>query len=176
MNSARPSTGDDRALRRSAGFTAIELVLAVVVTCIVAAVLVSAVRTYAIRAQVTSGLQLALPWRAMVEVRFRQTDQVPRTWGDLNAGPEDLSSVYVQTVQIENGRIDIVYGNDAASPISGRRVSLMPYETPDGSVVWLCGDDGPGPGLEPLGFASGGAQPEAVPPTIGARYLPAECR
>ena len=167
---------DHPAQRRAAGFMAVELILAVVMTIVVAASIASAFRTHAIRTQVASGLKLASPWRSMVEVRFRQSGQVPTTWRDLYAEPSMISSSYVRTVELENGRIDIVYGNDAASSISGQHLSLMPYETADQTIVWICGDDSPGAGLQPLGFAAGGRQPKPLATTIEARYLPPPCR
>jgi len=163
-------------MRRAAGFTVIELVLALAATFIVAAIAVSALRTHFIRAQITSGLQLASPWRSMVEVRFRDSGTVPGTWADLNAGSARISSIYVETVEVEQGRIDIIFGDEAASPIAGRRVSLTPYETADQKIVWICGNETPGLGLEPLGFASGGPQPVRIPSTIATRYLPPVCR
>jgi len=163
-------------MRRSAGFTVIELVLALAATFIVAAVAVSALRTHWIRAQIASGVQLASPWRSMVELKFRDSGIVPSTWDDLNAGSARISSIYVETLEVENGRIDVVFGDEAASPIAGRRVSLTPYETADQKIVWLCGNDTPGPGLEPLGFASGGPQPARIASTIAPRYLPPVCR
>jgi hypothetical protein len=161
---------------RSTGFTVIELVLALVATFIVAAVAVSALRTHSIRAQIASGVQLASPWRSMVELRFRDSGVVPTTWDDLNAGSARISSIYVERVEVEHGRIDVVFGDEAARPIAGRRVSLMPYETADQKIVWICGNGTPGPGLEPLGFASGGPQPAWVASTVAPRYLPPACR
>ena len=158
------------------GFTVIELVLALVATGLVAALIVSAVRTYSVRAQVASGVQLASPWRSLVEVGFRHAGRVPSAWKDLNAGPVDISSIYVDTVELADGRLDIVYGNEAAAAISGKRVSLTPYETADQTVVWVCGNDIPGVGLEPLGFATGGPQAVPIASTIASRYLPAGCR
>jgi Tfp pilus assembly major pilin PilA len=158
------------------GFTVIELALVLTATGLIAALIVSAVRTYAVRAQVASGLQLATPWRSLVEVGFRHAGRVPAGWQELNAGPVDISSIYVESVQLADGRLDIVYGNEAAPAISGKRLTLTPYETADQAVVWVCGNDVAGVGLEPLGFASGGPQAVQMPATIASRYLPAECR
>jgi type IV pilus assembly protein PilA len=158
------------------GFTVIEPALVLTATGLVAALVVSAIRTYSVRAQVASGVQLATPWGSLVEVGFRHLGRVPAGWEELNAGPVDISSIYVDSVQLADGRLDIVYGNEAAPAISGKRLSLTPYETADQAVVWVCGNDVPGVGLEPLGFASGGSQAVQIPATIASRYLPAGCR
>jgi hypothetical protein len=163
-------------MRTAAGYTAIELVLALAATSIVGALVFSAFRTHSIRAQVASGIELAWRWGEVVEMRFRADGRVPQAWEDVGAGPETPTSSYVKAIQLVNGRVDILYGQEAATAIAGRRVSLTPYETADQQVVWICGNDIPGLGLEPLGFASGTTQPVQVPATIAARYLPAGCR
>jgi prepilin-type N-terminal cleavage/methylation domain-containing protein len=160
----------------SNGFTVIELVLAIAVTSILAAVVVSAIRTHGIRTQIMSGIDLASPWETVVESSFRTSGQVPRTWEDLGAGSQIVSSLHVEGIHLADGRIDIVYGNEAASAIAGRRLSLTPYETASQEIIWVCGSHIPELGLQPLGFASGGSQATQVPPTVAARYLPAECR
>jgi hypothetical protein len=70
----------------------------------------------------------------------------------------------------------VLYGAQADPSIAGRRISLTPYETVEGSVVWLCGNETPGPGLKPLGFAGGTRQAAQIPTTIEARYLSGPCR
>ena len=77
---------------------------------------------------------------------------------------------------MDDGRIDIIYGGQADSAIAGRRISLTPYETAAPDIVWLCGNEIPEPGLQPLGFAGGGCQARQIPTTIEARYLPPACR
>ena len=88
---------------------------------------------------------------------------------------EDASR-FVESVRIVNGRIDVLYGQQADPSIAGRRISLTPYETVDRHVVWLCGNEAPDPGLQPLGFADGGRQAVQIPTTIEARYLSGPCR
>jgi hypothetical protein len=53
---------------------------------------------------------------------------------------------------------------------------LTPFETAAGAVVWLCGNERPGAGLEPLGFAGAARQAARALTTIEPRYLPADCR
>jgi type IV pilus assembly protein PilA len=86
------------------------------------------------------------------------------------------ASPFVESVTIVTGRIDVLYGAQADPSIVGRRISLTPYETVEGNVAWLCGNEAPGPGLQPLGFAAGGRQAAQIPTTIEARYLSGPCR
>jgi hypothetical protein len=87
-----------------------------------------------------------------------------------------MAIALVESVEIVDGRIDILFGSRADGAIAGRRISLTPYETADMEIVWICGNQAPGPGLAPLGFASGGRQAAQLPTTIEARYLRPECR
>jgi hypothetical protein len=100
---------------------------------------------------------------------------VPATLEPTRAQSEHASP-FVESVTIVAGRIDVLYGAQADPSIAGRRISLTPYETADGSVVWLCGNATPGPGLKPLGFAGGSRQAANVRTTIEARYLSGPCR
>ena len=74
------------------------------------------------------------------------------------------------------GRVDVRFGRNADDAIAGRTLSLTPFETADQRVVWLCGNKLPGPGLEPLGFAGGAAEPVQILTLIDVRFLPPSCR
>ena len=101
--------------------------------------------------------------------------EVPATLEPPLARSEHASP-FVESVTIVDGRIDVLYGAQADPSIAGRRISLTPYETVGGHVVWLCGNETPGPGLQPLGFAGGSRQAAHIPTTIEARYLSGPCR
>jgi hypothetical protein len=62
------------------------------------------------------------------------------------------------------------------SVLAGKILSLTPFETADQNVVWVCGNEFSGVGLNPLGFAAGGPQAEQVVTAIEDRYLPPACR
>jgi type IV pilus assembly protein PilA len=156
----------------------IELLMAVTVTCILGAVVISAYRTYFVRAEVAQGLTVALGWQTAVERAFRSAGQVPadRREVEIPAPPIETEGRYVVAVEVTDGRIDVAYGNEADAAIDGRHLSLTPYETATREVVWVCGNAVPGLGLQPLGFASGGRQPVQASATVEARYLPSHCR
>ena len=163
--------------RRSA-FTALELVTVVATTAIVAAVAYSAYRTYQVRAEVDDGLAAASEMMPYVDDFFRRHGEVPP---DLDAlRPHAAASLeggaVVETVNVVDGRIDVLFGAGADPSIAGRRISVTPYETADMQVVWVCGNESPGPGLVPLGFAGGGRQASQEPTTIEDRYLSSDCR
>lgn len=166
------------AFRDRRGFTLIELVALLALTAIVAALACSAYRTYAVRGQVQQGLETAAALQRPVVQAFRRHGEVPAT--ALEAGVPEMASPAVppsvESVIVRNGRIDILYADDASPAIAGRKLSITPYETASSDVLWICGNEVPDPGLSPLGFAGGGRQAEPASTTIEARYLPPACR
>lgn len=153
------------------GLAVIELIAVICVTAIVAALAYSAYRTYVVRAQVAEGMAAAHRLQDLVAAAFRNGAGVPAATDEHHSAGD-----YVESISLENGRIDLVYGNRADATISGRQLSLTPYETASLDVVWVCGNQIPGAGLHPLGFAGGGPQAVQVASTIEARFLPAACR
>ena len=155
-------------------FTYLELVTVVGATTIVVALAVSVYRTYRVRAQVAEGIAVAAELIPPVTAHFRRYGEVP---ADVpSPGTAAPGSAVVEAIDVVDGRIDVVYGGRADSAIAGRRLSLTPYETADAHVVWLCGSRAPGPGLMPLGFASGGRQAVPMDTAIASRYLTRDCR
>ena len=165
------------AARRRSAISLGELGAVIVVTCIVVGLAYSAYHTYQVRRDVADGLAAASELIPLVTELFRRNGEVPR---EVEAPPRvsaGLSSgSAVESVSVVDGRIDVLYSAGANPAIAGRRISLTPYETVERHVVWVCGNRRPGAGLEPLGFASGGAQALQVATTIEARYLPQDCR
>jgi Tfp pilus assembly protein PilE len=164
--------------RRRSAFTPLELVAVVVTTTVIAAAGYSAHRTYRVRAEVHEGLSVAAKLTPVVHDFFRRHGEVPTEMSALRphvaASPE--AGTVVETVTIVDGRIDVLFGSDADPSIAGLRISLTPYETADMQVIWVCGNESPGAGLVPLGFAGGGRQAAQVPTTVDDRYLSPECR
>jgi len=164
--------------RRPSAFTLGELGAALAATGIVAALAYSTYRTHTVRSEVSEGIALANAVIAGVTESFRRRGEVPATLEAPlpPAGPAPAGSPFVESVTVVDGRIDVLYGGQADPAIAGRRISLTPFETVDRHVVWICGNEIPGPGLKPLGFAAGGRQAVQIPTTIEARYLSGPCR
>jgi ribosome modulation factor len=94
----------------------------------------------------------------------------------LASGHDEAWGNYVDHVEVVRGRVDIRFGRNADDAIAGRTLSLTPFETADQRIVWLCGNKLPGPGLQPLGFAGGAAEPVQMLTLIEVRFLPPSCR
>ena len=154
---------------------ALVLVLPIPVIGILAAIAIPAYQDYTIRAQVSEGMNLAAAAKAAVAETFLDAGVVPQDREDagMSPAPTDTRGKYVSSVEIVDGRIDIVYGGEANSIIAGQVLSITPYgiqrDEDTWSVVWRCGH-APVPAE---------ATHEIAPYEIGnikPMYLPAACR
>jgi type IV pilus assembly protein PilA len=163
---------------RNSGFTLIELVIVIAVTILIGAAGSSAWHTYEVRAQVATSVEQAAGVQGHVEAAFRQTGVPPanRPAAGLRVDPRIAGGPYLKSIDIVGGRIDLVFGAQADAAIAGQTLSLTPFETADARIVWVCGNETPGIGLHPLGFAGGAGEAPQLRTTIEARYLPPTCR
>jgi type IV pilus assembly protein PilA len=168
---------------KQAGFTLIELMIVVAIIGILSSIAISSYQTYTIKAQVTEGLNLAGNAKTPIVDSFLTTGEAPanREKAGLTPNPSDTFGKYVKAVTIENGRIDVTFGNDANTIINDAMLSLTPYETDDGSVVWRCGQhiaptDSGGVPAATMGTSGGGIAASYKTSTVIDRYLPSSCR
>ena len=175
------------------GFTLIELMIVVAIIGILAAIAIPAYQDYTIRSQVTEGLNLAGAIKAAVAETFAQTGTWPTTLTELgivNAGVETPpTGKYVLAVDMgapgggNDGTIQITYasvasGGQANAVLDTLTLSLQPYLSVNGDIVWRCGN-----AEEPTG--TGAVATDAVPTastdsaggtTVPDKYMPAVCR
>ena len=128
---------------RESGFTMLEMM---VVLGIVAILILMAVPTYQdkfIRDQVSEALPLA-------EIAQKP---VAASWAALSAFPADNAAAglpgadrivnnFVSSVAVENGAVQITFGNRANGNIKGKILTLRPAIVADAPVVpvaWVCG-------------------------------------
>jgi type IV pilus assembly protein PilA len=159
----------------SNGFTLIELMIVVAIIGILASLAVSVYQTYTVRGQVAEGITLASSAKAPVVDAFSRDAAPPagRVEAGLSAAPTDSAGSYVSQVDIDNGRIDIMFGNRAHADIQGDTLSLTPYLTDGNSIVWRCGS-APPPDGQPI--RGGGEAAVYQSGSLDPRYLPSPCR
>jgi prepilin-type N-terminal cleavage/methylation domain-containing protein len=160
------------------GYTLIELVATLAVMALLVTVGFSAYRTYVVRDQIAATVVRSEPLQARVEDAFRRGGAPPRDVAEAGIAHDAGRSLgdYVASIAITAGRIDIRYADVAGAALAGRTLTLTPFETAGGDVVWVCGDAPAAPGLEPLGFAGGAHAAVQTGTTIDPRYLPSDCR
>ena len=163
------------------GFTLIELMIVVAIIGILAAIAIPAYQDYTIRAQVTEGLSVSADLKAAVAEHLANTGEWPVDETALGLVVGDKLGKYVGAVNVDLGTINITYagtasGGSANAILDGQVLSVKPYLSPNGDVIWVCNL-----GLVPAaavdtdgaGTASGA---NATSAGLLAKYQPASCR
>jgi type IV pilus assembly protein PilA len=161
------------------GFTLIELMIVVAIIGILAAIAIPAYQDYTIRSQVTEGLTLASDIKAGVAEYMAQTGSWPadlQEAGVASAGGSsaDKQARYVESIDVTDGTIQIVYGKDANAKIDQATLDIQPMVNANGDVVWVCGNatDPTNANADPGG---GTASPDGVT-SLADKHMPASCR
>jgi type IV pilus assembly protein PilA len=144
------------------GFTLIELMIAVAIIGILAAVALPAYRDYVIRARVTEGLSLALAFKSTVAENAMHGMTLTQ---DLPTPPTtpNVSGITVAP----NGEITIAYtaaagnGTLILAPRNGAN-PLAPGTVPTSAIIWNCN--------------SAGSTTAGTKGTLASTLAPAECR
>jgi hypothetical protein len=107
---------------------------------------------------------------------FNQTGKPPadRSEAGMSPTPSDTRGSFVESVDVENGRIDVKFGGDAHQAIHGDTLSITPYMSGTGSYIWRCGTAVAPDGATLL--SGGGVESEYQLPEVESRYLPKSCK
>jgi type IV pilus assembly protein PilA len=158
------------------GFTLIELMIVVAIIGILAAIAIPAYQDYTIRSQVTEGLNLAGAVKAAVAETYAQTGAWPANNVAAGIVKDDgteaiPSGKYVSQIKVNNGTIEITYGNQANANIATKVLALRPRLSANDDVVWLCGAN-----TGPANLTDPGTPSANTTTSVAPKYLPQSCR
>ena len=125
------------------GFTLLELLVVIAVLAILALVALPNFTDRLVREQVVEGLTLAAIAKPPVEAAWRLGQPLPadNAAAGLPAADRIVNNV-VSAVTVQDGAIQIRFGNRANPKLSGKTLSLRPAVVDDATIVpvtWLCG-------------------------------------
>lgn len=125
--------------QRTAGFTLIELMIVVTIIALLAAIAIPAYQDYAIRAQVSEGINLSTGAKTAVWDYFADKGRLPHS--NESAGLASATSIggkYVSGVSVVDGAINISFNTQAANTgVRDSNLTLSPV-TKAGSIAWTC--------------------------------------
>ncbi len=105
---------------QSLGFTVIELMIAVVIISILAAIAIPAYQNYVARARISEALQFAEAAKTSVAEYYQNTGAFPDS--NSKAGvPVSINNAHVTSVQITNGgviNVGITYANGLSGTLT----------------------------------------------------------
>ncbi|MFL6587558.1 MAG: pilin [Luteimonas sp.] len=121
------------------GFSLIALIIVAAIIALLASIALPAYHDYVARAQVAEGYSLASDARIAVDVYHAEREGF--LIGNEDAGlasPVSIMGRYVTPIDLhENGVIEVEFGNQASSRISGAKLALTMVDE-GGSLHWNC--------------------------------------
>jgi len=156
---------------RCHGFTMLEIAVVLAIIAILATIAVPSLQDHIIREQIVSAVPLADIAKAPIALSWATAQTLPADNTAAGLPPaEKIVNNYISAVSVNNGAIDIIFGNSAGGPIQGKILTLRPAVVADVPIVpiaWVCGNaNGPGQ------MTVMGENRTNIP----ANYLPSNCR
>lgn len=158
-------------MKRSAGFTMVEMMAVIAVITILALMALPSYLDRIVRAQIESSLPIADIAKKPIAEAWKVLQEFP----DDNAAAllpvaDKIVGNYVTGMAVEKGAIHMTFGNQASGAIKGKVLTLRPAVVADAPVVpvaWICGY-----AAAPAKMTAFGQDKTTVPPEL----LPLECR
>jgi type IV pilus assembly protein PilA len=131
-------------LRRPAGFTLIELLIVIGIIAILALMTLPSFIERSVRDQVVEALPIADVAKPPVALAWSNGDQLPAD--NKAAGlpvPDKIVGNYVSATTLQDGAINVTFGNRASTNLRGKTLTLRPAVVPDSPIVpiaWVCGN------------------------------------
>ena len=151
-------------MKRSSGFTLIELMIVVAIIGILAAIAIPAYQDYTVRAKVTELINMAAVCKTSVGEYYQSKSKMPPTTAE--AGCPDTQTANAKTPTITDGAIEV-------QADGGLRVQLVAAGSGTALVFTpMCGTPAT-PACPGSGIALWDCK---LATTIRPKYLPVECR
>jgi type IV pilus assembly protein PilA len=154
-----------------AGFTLIELMIAVAVVGILATMAVPSYSFYVVRAQIQEGLDLTKGIKPAVEEYYKQAKALPSNHNSVDLPSADkYIGNYVTRIALDNGALHIYLGNRTHKRITGKVLSVRPIivpGSPKSPISWICGYAQAPNGMQDMGENK---------TNIAPLWLPSSCR
>ncbi|MFN3234433.1 MAG: type IV pilin protein [Gammaproteobacteria bacterium] len=165
--------------RNIKGLTLLELIVVLAVIGVLSSLAMISFNDFSVKAQVAEGLTMAPPYKMAVVEYFMTNGDAPkdRQEAGLTPNQSDSKGNYISSLNIVNGVLDMGFGNDSSSAISGKKLTHTPYESEDLlSVTWRCGQADAPDGLKAMGTSSGQTTANYIPSNIDKKHLPNACK
>jgi type IV pilus assembly protein PilA len=129
-------------MKQETGFTLIELMIVVAIIGILVAVAIPMYQRYTIRSQVAEGLSLSAGAKNAVGAFYMNHGTWPTDNNEAGLATEtEIAGQYTAQVAVVDNVIQIQYGVEAHSQISGEVLTLTAFDN-SGSVSWTCASAG----------------------------------
>jgi type IV pilus assembly protein PilA len=134
-----------QALRsRQTGFTLIELMAVIAIIAILAMMTIPSYYYRLVREQIESISPLTAVAEAPVAAAWTLTQTMPADNAAAGLPSADkMVDNYVSAVQIQNGAVNVTFGNHAMQSIKGKILTYRPavvLDSPIVPVTWVCGN------------------------------------
>lgn len=156
---------------RRRGFTLTEMMVVIVVIGILAMMAVPSFQERIVREQIVAAVPLADIAKTPIAAAWSATQLLPPD--NASAGLPSADKIvnnFVNALSVQNGVINLTFGNRAHSTIIGKTLTIRPAVVEDAPVVpvtWVCGN-----ALGPDKMTIKGENKTTVP----NQYLPLGCR
>jgi type IV pilus assembly protein PilA len=148
-----------------------EIAIALAILAVLATIAVPSFFDRMVREQVISAVPLADIAKAPIAQSWATVQTLPADNAAAGLPPaEKIVNNYISAVSVNNGAIDITFGNNAGGGIQGKILTLRPAAVPDTPIVpiaWVCGNASAPPQMTVMGENR---------TNLDAKYLPSNCR